>query len=133
MAITTPIEYEDANPEVRAIYDDIMETRSSDAVTIYWKMIAHHPPTLRRTWEDFKETMAPGALDTLTKEMIYIAVSVSTNCDYCIDAHVRAARAMGMTEPMLGELMAVIAVANGANRLGIGYGVPRDQEGAGAQ
>jgi AhpD family alkylhydroperoxidase len=133
MAITTPIEYDDATSEVRAIYDDIMETRSSDAVTVYWKTIAHHPPTLRRTWENFKETMAPGGMDALTKEMIYIAVSVSTNCDYCIDAHVRAARAMGMSEEALGELMAVVALTNGANRLGIGYGVPRDHEGAGAQ
>lgn len=128
MAISQPIEYADATPEVRAIYDDIMQTRSSDEVTVYWKTIAHHPPTLRQTWENFKETMAPSNLDTLTKEMIYIAVSVSTNCDYCIEAHVRAARGMGMTEPMLGELMAVIALANGANRLGIGYGVPRRQE-----
>jgi AhpD family alkylhydroperoxidase len=126
MVITTPIEYEDANPEVRAIYDDIMETRTSDAVTIYWKMIAHHPPSLRRTWENFKETMAPSSIDALTKEMIYIAVSVSTNCDYCIEAHVRAARTMGMSESMLGELLAVVALANGANRLGVGYGVPRD-------
>jgi AhpD family alkylhydroperoxidase len=109
------VEYEQADEEVRAVYEDIMATRRTDAVTPYWKTIAHHPATLKRTWEQFKATVAGGALDPLTKEMLYIAVSVTNRCDYCIEAHTRAARALGMTEAMLGELMAVVALANGAN------------------
>ena len=115
------IEYADANAEVRAVYDDIMATRKTDRVTPYWKTIAHHPPTLRRTWERFKAVMAAGALDPLTKELLYLAVSVTNNCPYCINAHTRAARELGMSEAMLGELMAVVELANGANRLAIGY------------
>ncbi|MBM3573955.1 MAG: carboxymuconolactone decarboxylase family protein [Alphaproteobacteria bacterium] len=121
MPIAPMVEYDQATPEVRAVYDDIMATRGTNTVTPYWKTIAHHPPTLARTWRQFKEVMAPGALDALTKEMIYLAVSVTNRCDYCIEAHTRAAREMGMSETMLGELLAVVAVANGANQLAVAY------------
>ncbi len=121
MPTVAVVEYQDASPEVRAVYDDIMATRRTDAVTSYWKTIAHHPPTLHQTWNQFKTTMAAGVLDPMMKEMLYLAVSVTNRCNYCIEAHTRAARALGMTEPMLGELMAVIALANGANQLAVGY------------
>lgn len=121
MPTVTMVEYENASAEIRVVYDDIMATRRADTVTPYWKTIAHHPPTLRQTWDQFKAAMAAGALDPLTKEMLYLAVSVTNRCDYCIEAHTRAARGLGMTEPMLGELMAVIALASGANQLAIGY------------
>src|SRR3954452_13266450 len=110
MPIIEMTEYENAGAEVRAVYDDIMATRRTNAVTPYWKTIAHHPPTLKRTWEQFKATMAAGALDPLMKEMIYLAVSVTNRCNYCIDAHTRAARALGMTDTMHGELLAVVAL-----------------------
>lgn len=121
MLAVKPVEYADASPEVRAVYDDIMTTRNTDQVTIYWKTIAHHPPTLRRTWETFKAAMADGEINALTKEMIYLAVSITNRCNYCIEAHTRAARALGMSEEMLGELMAVVSIANGANQLAVGY------------
>nr|WP_153919429.1 carboxymuconolactone decarboxylase family protein [Pseudomonas sp. JG-B] len=121
------IEYENAGPEVRAVFEDIMATRKVDQVNNFWKALARHPETLRRTWESLKEVMAPdGALDPLTKELIYIAVSVTNNCGYCIGSHTAAARKAGMTEAMLGELMAVIGMANETNRLAVGYRVPLD-------
>lgn len=127
MAITQLVEYEDAPPEVRAVYDDIMATRGTDWVNNMWKALAHHPPTLARIWSEVKAVMAPGgALDPLTKELIYIAVSVTNGCDYCIHSHTAAARAKGMTEAQLGEAMAVIALANQTNRLANGYQVPVD-------
>jgi AhpD family alkylhydroperoxidase len=127
MAITQLVEYEDAPSEVRAVYDDIMATRGTDWVNNMWKALAHHPPTLARVWSEVKAVMAPGgALDPLTKELIYIAVSVTNGCDYCIHSHTAAARAKGMTEAMLGEAMAVIALANQTNRLANGYQVPVD-------
>src|SRR5512134_3714897 len=107
MATVKLIEYEDAGPEVRAVYDDIMRTRKIDWVNNFWKALASHPPTLRRTWETLKAVRAPGALDALTKEMIYVAVSATNGCDYCIASHTAAARRQGMTDEMLGELMAV--------------------------
>jgi AhpD family alkylhydroperoxidase len=117
MATVTLIEYEDASPEVRAVYDDIRATRKSDWINNFWKALAHHPPTLKRTWESLKEVMAPGALDPLTKEMLYIAVSITNNCDYCIHSHTAAARKAGMSEAMLGELRAVVGMANETNAL----------------
>jgi AhpD family alkylhydroperoxidase len=126
MAITQLVEYEDAPPEVRAVYDDIMATRQVDWVNNMWKALAHHPPTLERVWSQVKAVMAPGALDPLVKELVYIAVSVTNNCEYCLHSHTAAARAKGMDEAMLGELMAVVALANQTNRLAIGYQVPVD-------
>jgi len=120
------IEYEDASPEVRAVYDNIMTTRKVDAVNNFWKAIANDPATLRRTWESLKQIMQPGALDPLTKELLYIAVSVSNGCGYCIASHTAAARKRGMTDEMLYELMAVIGMASETNRLATGYQVEID-------
>jgi len=120
------IEYDSAGPEVRAVYDDIMRTRDTDWINNFWKAIAHDPATLRRTWESIKEIMAPGALDPLTKEMIYLAVSVTNQCGYCIASHTAAARKAGMTGPMFQELMAVVGMANETNRLVTGYQVEID-------
>jgi AhpD family alkylhydroperoxidase len=121
------IDYADASPEVRAIYDDIMTTRQTDWINNFWKALAHDPPTLRRTWESLKQIMAPGALDPLTKEMVYLAVSVSNQCPYCIASHTAAAYKAGMTREMFGELMAVVGMANETNRLVSGYQVPIDE------
>jgi AhpD family alkylhydroperoxidase len=120
------VEYAEATAEVRAVYDDIMATRKTDVVTNFWKAIAVHPATLRRTWETLKSVMAPGALDSLTKEMIYLAVSATNGCDYCIASHTVSARRHGMTDEMLGELMAVVGMANETNRLADGYRVEID-------
>ena len=121
------IEYAEASPEVRAVYDDIMATRKIEDVTNFWKAIASHPPTLRRTWETLKSVMAAGALDPLTKEMVYLAVSATNGCDYCIASHTASARRHGMTDAMLGELMAVVGMANETNRLADGYRVEIDE------
>ena len=126
MAAPGPIEYRDAAPEVRAVYDDIKRTRRVDDVNNFWKYLAHDPGTLKRTWQSVKEVMTPGALDALTKEMIYVAVSVTNGCGYCIASHSAAARKAGMTEAMFGELMAVVGMANETNRLASGYQVAID-------
>ena len=128
MATLGLIEYEDASPEVRAVYDDIMRTRNTDWINNFWKALAHDPATLRRTWQSVKEVMAPGALDALTKEMIYLAVSASNQCPYCIASHTAAARKAGMTDAMLAELMAVVGMANESNRLASGYQVAIDEQ-----
>ena len=120
------IEYEDASPEVRAVYDDIMETRQVDWVNNFWKALAVDPVSLKRTWESVKEVMAPGALDPLTKELLYVAVSVTNGCEYCIASHTASARKKGMTEEQLTELLAVVGMANETNALATGYGVPVD-------
>ena len=120
------IEYADASPEVRAVYDDIMKTRQTDWVNNFWKALAADPVTLRRTWESVKEVMAPGALDPLVKELLYIAVSITNGCEYCIASHGASARAKGMSEEQLAELLAVVGMANETNTLAIGYGVPVD-------
>jgi AhpD family alkylhydroperoxidase len=120
------IEYEGASPEVRAVYDDIMETRQVDWVNNFWKALAVDPVALRRTWESAKEVMAPGALDALTKELLYVAVSVTNGCEYCIASHTAAARKKGMTGEQLAELLAVVGTANQTNALATGYGVPVD-------
>jgi AhpD family alkylhydroperoxidase len=121
------IEYQDASPEVREVYDDIMTTRKTDWINNFWKALAHDPVTLRRTWKSIKEIMAPGALDALTKEMLYVAVSVSNQCGYCIASHTAAARKAGMTDVMFAELMAVVGMANETNRLASGYQVEIDE------
>jgi AhpD family alkylhydroperoxidase len=120
------IDYEDVSPEVRAVYDDIMETRQVDWVNNFWKAVAADPVTLRRTWESVKEVMAPGALDPLVKELVYVAVSVTNGCEYCIASHSAGARAKGATEEQLAELLAVVGMANETNALATGYGVPVD-------
>ena len=121
------IEYAQASGEVRAVYDDIMATRKTDYINNFWKTLASHPPTLRRTWETLKSVMAPGAIDPLTKEMVYLAVSTTNGCDYCIASHTASARRQGMTDEMLGELMAVVGMANETNRLANGYQIEIDQ------
>ena len=127
MATLGSIEYRDASPEVKAVYDDIMATRNTDWINNFWKALASDPVTLRRTWESVKQVMAPGALDALTKEMIYLAVSASNQCGYCIASHTAAARKAGMTDAQFAELMAVIGMANETNRLASGYQVEIDQ------
>ena len=126
MATLGLIEYEQASPEVRAVYDDIMATRRTDWISNFWKALAHDPVTLRRTWQSVKEIMAPGELDALTKEMVYLAVSASNQCGYCIASHTAAARKAGMTDRMLAELLAVVGMANESNRLASGYQVEID-------
>src|SRR6516162_10997253 len=126
MATLGFIEYADASPEVRTIYDDIMMTRQTDWINNFWKALAHDPATLRRTWESIKQIMAPGALDPLTKEMIYTAVSVTNSCHYCIASHTASAFAKGMTSEMFKELQAVIGMANETNKLVTGYQVAID-------
>ena len=128
MANTALIEYKDASPEVRAVFDDIMATRQTDWVNNFWKALAHDPVTLKRTWESVKQIMAPGALDALTKEMIYVAVSVTNQCGYCIASHTAGARKKGMSETMFAELMAVVGMANETNRLAAGYQVEIDEQ-----
>ena len=127
MATVKLVEYEEAPKEVRAVYDDIMRTRKVDWINNFWKALANHPPTLSRTWESVKQVMAPGALDPLTKEMIYLAVSTANGCEYCTHSHAASARRAGMTEEMLGELMAVVAMAAETNTLADGYRVPVDE------
>jgi AhpD family alkylhydroperoxidase len=128
MATLGLTEYADASPEVRAVYDDIMATRKTDWINNFWKALAHDPATLRRTWQSVKEIMAPGALDALTKEMIYVAVSATNQCGYCIASHTAAARKAGMTDAMLAEVMAVVGMANESNRLASGYQVEIDEK-----
>ena len=127
MATLGLVEYQDASPEVRAVYDDIMATRKTDWINNFWKALARDPVTLRRTWRSIKEIMAPGALDALTKEMVYLAVSASNQCGYCIASHTAAARKAGMSDAMLSELMAVVGMANESNRLASGYQVEIDE------
>ena len=123
-----PIEHADASPEVRAVYDDIMAARGLTDVNNFWKYLAHDPVSLRRTWESVKEVMQPGTLDALSKELIYLAVSISNGCTYCIASHEAAARKKGMTTAMLGELIAVVGMANETNRLVQGWRVPVDPQ-----
>jgi AhpD family alkylhydroperoxidase len=127
MASVNLIEYEDASPEVRKVYDDIMATRNIDWINNFWKALAIQPELLERTWKASKNVMAPGAMDALTKEMIYIAVSVTNNCEYCINSHTASARKKGMSEAMLAELMAVVGIANHNNALANGFQIEVDQ------
>jgi AhpD family alkylhydroperoxidase len=120
------IEEDAASPEVRAVYDDIKATRQVDRVNNFWKALAVHPPTLVRTWESVKQVMGEGALDPLVKELVYIAVSVTNGCEYCIASHTASARAKGMTDEQHGELLAVIGMANETNALASGLRVPVD-------
>ena len=126
MAPHRPIDYADASPLVRAVFDDIKALRNVEDVNNFWKYLARDPVGLKRTWESVKQVMSPGALSPLVKEMIYVAVSVTNNCDYCIASHTAAARKAGMTDAMFAELMGVIGMANETNRLANGYRVPID-------
>jgi AhpD family alkylhydroperoxidase len=126
MSNRKPIDYATASPAVRAVFDDIKRIRNVEDVNNFWKYLAHDPVTLKRTWESVKEVMAKGELSPLIKEMIYVAVSVTNGCGYCIASHTAAARNAGMTDTMFGELMAVVGMANETNRLANGYRVPID-------
>ena len=126
MATVKLLSDDELSSEARAVFDDIRKVRQSDFVNNFWRALAHDPKTLRRTWESIKEVMAPGALDPVVKEMVYLAVSVTNGCGYCIASHGAAARKAGMTEAMFGELMAVVGMANETNRLANGYRVPID-------
>jgi AhpD family alkylhydroperoxidase len=128
MSTVPLIQYENAPPEVRAVYDDIKRTRNVPDVNNFWKALANQPEMLRRTWDALREIMLPGALDPLTKEMIYVAVSVANNCDYCIHSHTAAARAKGMTEAQYGELLAVVGMAAETNALANALKVPIDPQ-----
>ena len=128
MALVPFIEEDSAPPSVRAVYDDIKRTRQVDWINNFWKVLANDPKTLKRTWESVKEVMAPGALDPLTKEMVYLAVSISNGCAYCSVSHNAAARKAGMTDAMLAELVAVIGMANETNRLANAYLIEPDEK-----
>src|ERR1700720_3935756 len=128
MATFGLIEYQDASPEVRSVYDDIMATRKTDWINNFWKAVAHDPALLKRTWESLKQIMGPGALDPLTKELLYVAVSVTNNCQYCIASHTASARKKGMTDQMFHELQAVIGMANETNKMVTGYQVELDEQ-----
>ena len=128
MATLGLIEYNDASAEVRAVYDDIMATRKTDWINNFWKAIAHDPVTLKRTWESLEQIMGPGALDPLTKELLYVAVSVTNNCSYCIASHTASARKKGMSDAMFHELQAIIGMANETNKMVTGYQVEIDEQ-----
>jgi len=127
MTMVRLIEYDEASAEIRTVYDDIMRTRGTTWINNFWKALANDPPTLRRTWESVKEVMAPGVLDPLTKELLYLAVSASNGCTYCIASHAAAAKKQGMTPEMLAELMAIVGMANETNSLANGYRIPVDE------
>jgi AhpD family alkylhydroperoxidase len=122
-----PIEYKDASRQVRAVYDDIMATRKTDWVNNFWKVLAHDPASLRRVWANIKEVMGPGTIDPLVKEMLYVAISASNGCRYCIASHGAAARNKGMTEAQYSELLAIVGLANETNRLVTALDVPVDE------
>jgi AhpD family alkylhydroperoxidase len=126
MATVHLVEYEDASPAVRGVYDDIMATRQIDWINNFWKALAVQPELLRRTWSGVKTVTAPGALDPLVKEMLYIAVSVTNACQYCINSHTAAARKKGMTDEMLAELLALVGMACQTNALVTGLQVELD-------
>jgi AhpD family alkylhydroperoxidase len=128
MATYGLIDYQEASPEVQAVYDDIMATRKVDRINNFWKALAHDPVALKRTWVCTKEIMSSGKLNALTKEMIYLAISASNQCGYCIASHTAAAKKAGMTEEMFAELMAVVGMANETNRLATGYQVEIDPQ-----
>ena len=127
MSLVKLVEVAEASPEVRAVYDDIMKTRGSDWINNFWKALANDPALLRRTWERVKAVMAPGALDPLVKEMVYVAVSATNGCEYCTYSHTASARAKGMSDAMLMELMAVVGLANETNRPANGLRFPVDE------
>jgi len=122
-----PIEYADAAPQARAVFDDIKRSRKVDDVNNFWKYLANDPVLLKRTWKSVKEVMAEGALSPLVKELLYVAVSVTNGCEYCVASHTASARKAGMTDAMFGELLAVVGMANETNRLANGYRVPVDE------
>ena len=128
MSLVRIIEYAEASPEVKVVYDDIMRTRGVDWVNNFWKALANDPAQLKRVWAEVKQVMAPGALDPLVKEMVYVAVSATNGCEYCTYSHTAAARKKGMSDAIFMELMAVVGLANETNRLANGLRVPVDRQ-----
>jgi len=128
LSLVTLIEYDDAPPEVRSVYDDIMKTRGTDWINNFWKALANNPAELKRMWANVKQVMAPGALDPLVKEMVYVAVSATNGCEYCTYSHTAAARKKGMSDAMLMELLAVVGLANETNRLANGLRMDVDDQ-----
>jgi AhpD family alkylhydroperoxidase len=128
VSLVTLIEYADASADVRAVYDDIMRTRGTDWINNFWKALANDPAQLKRIWESVQQVMAPGALDPLVKEMVYVAVSATNGCEYCTYSHTAAARRKGMSDAMFMELMAVVGLANETNRLSNGLRFPVDPQ-----
>jgi len=128
VALVPLIEYAQASAEVRAVYDDIMKTRGVDWINNFWKALANDPKELARIWRDVKQVMAPGSLDPLVKEMVYVAVSATNGCEYCTYSHTAAARKRGMTDAMLMELLAVVGLANETNRLANGLRIDVDRQ-----
>ena len=128
MSLVRIIEYADASPEVKVVYDDILKTRGVDWINNFWKALANDPAQLARVWAQVKQVMAPGALDPLVKEMVYVAVSATNGCEYCTFSHTAAARKQGMSEAMFMELMAVVGLANQTNRLANGLRIDVDPQ-----
>jgi AhpD family alkylhydroperoxidase len=128
MALVRLVEYAQASPQVKSVYDDIMKTRGVDWINNFWKALANDPKELARVWANVKQVMAPGALDPLVKEMIYVAVSATNGCEYCTHSHTAAARKKGMSDAMLMELLAVVGLANETNRLSDGLRVEVDPQ-----
>jgi AhpD family alkylhydroperoxidase len=128
LSLVTLVEYADAPPEVRSVYDDIMKTRGTDWINNFWKALANNPAELKRMWANVKQVMAPGALDPLVKEMVYVAVSATNGCEYCTYSHTSAARKKGMSDAMLMELLAVVGLANETNRLANGLRIDVDRQ-----
>ena len=128
MPLVSIIEYAQASPEVKVVYDDIMKTRGVDWINNFWKALANDPKELVRVWRNVKQVMAPGALDPLVKEMVYVAVSATNGCEYCTYSHTAAARKRGMTDAMLMELLAVVGLANETNRLANGLRIDVDRQ-----
>jgi AhpD family alkylhydroperoxidase len=126
MATVKLIEPEEAKGKVKEIFDDISKARGGDKVNNIWKALANDPDLLESTWNRIKHVMAPGALDSVTKELIYIAVSIVNGCEYCIHSHTATARKKGMTEEMRSELLAVIAMASQTNSLANAYQIDVD-------
>ena len=126
MALMPFIEEADASPAVKAVYDDIKATRKVDWINNFWKVLANDPATLKRTWEDLKQVMGPGTLDPVVKEMLYLAVSMTNSCEYCIVSHTAAARKAGMNDAMLAELVSIVGMANATNRMVNAYRVEPD-------
>jgi AhpD family alkylhydroperoxidase len=128
VALVPLIEYRDASPEVRSVYDDIMKTRGVDWINNFWKALANDPKELARVWRNVKQVMAPGTLDPLVKELVYVAVSATNGCEYCTHSHTAAARKKGMSDAMLMELLAVVGLANETNRLANGLRIDVDPQ-----
>ncbi|MTI02525.1 carboxymuconolactone decarboxylase family protein [Roseibium sp. RKSG952] len=127
MATVRLLTDEDVSAEALAVFEDIRATRGTEYINNFWRALAHDPDLLRATWNRLKTVMAPGALDPLVKELLYVAVSTANNCEYCVHSHSAAARAKGMTDEMYGELLAVIAMASQTNALATALQVPTDE------